>query len=267
MDVAWMLGTGSHTGDWELRLSMRSFWTNYLAPAKPWIIGHIPAWINRRKVRCLPWPDPYKKCKDANLLHKALRLAMEPQISDPFILCSDDHILLRPSTPADFQLWHRGEIQKDPVEGLSRWQRRLTNTGRKLRTAGYRAMDFDGHVPYPLRKDWIKDALRFNFASKPGMCVFSTIINCGKQRGARLDSQPVRGWLGSADMSARLVDAKLAKNQFACLNAHSMDNSYVVSRLEQLFPEAAPWELDAAKWPRRSRKTNPRRWAARMFGI
>ena len=258
MDVAWMLGNGSRAGDWELRMSMRSFWTNYVATAKPWIIGHIPAWIDRQKVRCLPWPDPYRRCKDANLLHKAIRLALEPQISDPFILCSDDHILLRPSKPADFKLWHRGEIRKNPVEGLNRWERRLVNTGRRLRSAGYRALNFDGHVPYPLRKDWVKDALRFDFATRPGMCVFSTILNCSKERGAPLDSQHVRGWLGKPDLGERAIDKKLARNQFACLNANSLHNPYIVSRLEQHFPKPAPWELDAAHWPRPSRRATLR---------
>src|SRR5271163_1829992 len=175
MDVAWMLGSGSNTGDWELRISMRSFWTHYLASASPWIIGHTPPWIDRRKVRCLAWPDPYRKCKDANLLHKALRLALEPRLTNPFVLCSDDHILLRPSVPGDFTLWHRGEIQQDYVDGSGKWQRRLVNTGRQLRELGYPALNFDGHVPYPLRKEWVGEALRFAFAAKPGMCVFSTI--------------------------------------------------------------------------------------------
>jgi hypothetical protein len=245
---------------------MRSFWTNYISKAKPWIIGYIPRWIDRQKVRCLPWPDPYRRCKDANLLHKALRLALEPRISDPFILCSDDQFLLRPSAPADFKLWHRGEIAKRFSEDLNRWERRLVNTGQQLRNLGYRAMNFDGHIPYPVRKDWIKEALRFDFAKKPGMCIFSTILNCSKERGAPLDSQHVRAWLGGADMSRRLIDAKLANNQFACLNAQSLENAYLVSRLEELFPEPAPWELDAARWRRRNGNSNGHAPAARIFG-
>jgi hypothetical protein len=248
-----MLGTGSRAGDWELRMSMRSFKANYLTAGRPWIIGHIPAWIDRRKVRCLPWPDPYRSCKDANLLHKAIRLAMEPGISNPFILCSDDHILMRKSAAADFKLWHRGEIPKEPLEEMNRWERRLVNTGQRLRRAGYRAMNFDGHVPYPLRKEWVREALRFDFASGPGMCVFSTILNCSKERGAPLAHQRVRGWLGKPDMEKRTIDKKLARNQFACLNAGSINNSYIVARLEELFSRPAPWELDAANWPRLGR--------------
>jgi hypothetical protein len=108
-------------------------------------------------------------------------------------------------------------------------------------------MNFDVHIPYPLRKEWMKEALRFDFATEPGMCLFSTILNCSNELGAPLNSQPVRGWLGRAYMAARVVDAKLAKNQFASLNSRSLHNPYIVSRLEQLFPDRAPWELDA--WP------------------
>jgi len=259
MDVAWMLGSGSEADDWELRLSMRSFRMHFQTLERPWLIGHIPRWINRRKVRCLAWPDPYQNCKDANLLHKAIRLAMEPRISDPFILCSDDHILLRPSAPSDFKLWHRGPIPKNNGDSTERWQHRLVNTGRRLRRQGYGAKDFDAHVPYPLRKEWIKEALRFDFATDPGMCVFSTILNCSKEEGVPLGSEPVRGWLGRANMGVKTVKAKLAKNRFACLNASSLDNSYIVSRLEQLFPEPAPWELDGTNWPRRGRKLPARK--------
>ena len=255
MDVAWKLGVGSQIGDWELRMSMRSFWTYFREATDYWIIGHIPAWIGRDRVRCLPWPDPYQKCKDANLIHKALRLAMEPQISDPFIFCSDDQLLLRPCATEDFKLWHCGEICAQPDEGMNKWQLRLVNTGVRLRSAGYPAMNFEGHVPYPLRKDWIREALRFDFAAKPGMCVHSTIINCSREEGEPLESGPVRGWMGDEDMEAHEVDIKFARNRFASLNNKSTRNASIMSKVELLFPDPAPWELDAASWPRYSLAT------------
>jgi hypothetical protein len=256
MDVAWMLGAEGPADDWELRMSMRSFWMHYRAPARYWIIGHIPAWVDRQRVACLPWPDPYRRCKDANLLHKALRLAMEPKISDPFILCSDDHFLLRPSTPADFKLWHHGEIPLEPWEGHTKWHLRLINTGQRLRDAGYPAMNFDAHLPYPLRKAWVREALRFDFTVKPGMCVFSTILNCSKQPGKAIENRHIRGWLPNAETTDEVVDARLGRCQFACLADDSLKNNYIVRRMEQLFPEPAPWELDAATWPQVS-KTIP----------
>jgi hypothetical protein len=248
MNVAWMLGPETVTGDWELRISMRSFWMHYRSSSKPWIIGRIPAWISQEKVRCLSWPDPYRSRKDANLLHKALRLAMEPEISDPFILCSDDHLLLQSSSPEDFKLWHRGEISHLPAEGMTRWQLRMINTGMQLRKAGYPAFFFDAHIPYPLRKAWVKEVLRFDFAKKTGMCLFSTILNCCPEVGMPMKGHHVRAWLGTKGLAPRVVDSRLSKNRFACLTGESMNNDYLISRLEQLFPEPAPWELDAPAW-------------------
>jgi hypothetical protein len=265
VDVAWMLGGDNTANDWELRYSLRSFWTHYLANSAPWIIGRLPKWLDPTKVRFVPWPDPYSKCKDANLLQKAVRLAMESQLSDPFILCSDDHLLLRPSTPADFRFWYLDEIGDDE-EGLNRWQVRLVNTGRQLRRLGFSSLNFDCHIPYPLRKKWLKNVLRFNFAASPGMCLFSTILNCSKVRASRLDREPIRAWLGSRDMSAGIIDAKLSRNQFACLNELSLQNPRIVSRLEQRFPYAAPWERDAAHSPRRSYSLAAAQPAG-MFGL
>ena len=245
MDVAWMLGPETVTDDWELRMSMRSFWKHYRSSSMPWIVGRIPPWISRTRVRCVLWPDPYRaQRKDANLLHKALLLAMEPAISDPFVLCSDDHLLLKPCVPEDFKLWHRGEISHAPKEGMTSWQLRMVNTGRKLRSAGFPALLFDAHIPYPIRKCWVKEALRFDFASKPGMCIFSTILNACCEAGVSMEGQRVRAWLGGVGLARNVIDARLSKNMFACLTGESLSNPYLISRIEQLFPEPGPWELD-----------------------
>lgn len=253
MDVAWILGTGGAADNWELRMSMRSFQKNYAAAANYWIIGHIPCWLNRAVVHCLPWPDPYQKCKDANLIHKALRLAMETKISDPFVLCCDDYFVLRPIQPHGFRLWHDGEISEESPGEATKWLRRLHETGSRLRAAGYPALNFDVHVPLPMRKAWIRETLRFDFGARPGMCVYSTIVNCSRDPGSFIKSNRIRAWLCEADIPDRVVDRRLAKGQFACLTDRSLDHKYLVSRIEELFPDPAPWELDGETWKPLSR--------------
>jgi hypothetical protein len=246
MDIAWMLGHRTGNDDWELRMSMRSFQAHYRADAHLVIIGHVPEWIDPNLVWCLPWPDPHKHCKDANLIQKALRLAMEPELSDPFVLCSDNHLLLRDCEPEDFRLWHMGEIAPRETDGMTSWDKRLVNTGVQLREAGLPSLNFEGHIPYPLRKEWIANALRFNFAVPPGMCVFSTILNGAQQPADHLEEAETRAWLGDPKLEPAEIDRKLAYNHFACLSDGSLANDYLVSRIEALFPEPAPWELDAA---------------------
>ena len=127
---------------------------------------------------------------------------------------------------------------------MSPWELRMVHTGVKLREAGYPAYFFDAHVPYPLRKVWVKEALRFDFAKKPGMYVFSTILNCCADSGLPMKGQRVRAWLGEADLAPHVVDSRLAKNRFACLTADSLNNAHIVSQIEHLFTDPAPWEMD-----------------------
>lgn len=242
MDVAWMLGSGSNVDNWEIRIGLRSFLRHYKATASLWIIGTIPSWIDRRLIKCIDWPDPYRSNKDANLLGKAIRLAGEPELSNQFILCSDDHILMKDSFPADFRWWHLGEIPGAKSNG-SIWNQRLVNTGKQLRAAGLPAFNFEGHVPYPLRKEWCFNALRFSYGNKPGMTVFSTILNANRVTGDHLKSDTVRGWLGG-NPSFRTIDHKSQINRFVCLNGDSVKNQECTRYFDEIFRDPAPWELD-----------------------
>lgn len=242
MDVVWMLGNGSRHNDWELRFSMRSFFANYACGSTPWIIGHVPSWIDADLVRCIHWPDPYKRVKDANLLNKAVRLAGESELSDRFILCSDDHLLLRRSTPEEFLFWHCGPLptrHKKPSE----WQSRLMETRQRLKAQGFSTWNFEGHIPYYLDKSWVFNALRFDYGVAPGMTVFSTILNCAGVEARDIGSERVRGWLG-AGLSTEQKAWKLANNQFGCLNNESMQDVELISMIEELFPQPAPWEKE-----------------------
>lgn len=240
MDVVWLLGNGSKDNQ-ELRWSMRSFAKNYLCGASPWIIGTIPDWIDRRAVRCIPWPDPYRKNKDANLLNKAIRLAFESELSDSFILCSDDHLLLRPSAPEDFGYWHCGGLPRKLKPGFSEWKARLVNTSDRLRAQGFEDLNFEGHIPYPLRKSWVANAARFDFGQLPGMSLFSTLLNAARVESKLIHSERVRGWL-SGDLNEDKIAEKLRSNQFACLDNSSLSNQGLVEQVSSLFPEAAFWE-------------------------
>ena len=245
MDVAWMVGCEGPLDHWELRVSMRSFLANYQSSAKLWIIGTIPTWVNRALIHCIDWPDPFLRCKDANLIHKALRLAMEPRLSDPFILCSDDHLLLRKSSPSNFRTWSDGQLPAE-LPDANKWMQRLWHTGNILRKAGLNTNRFDCHLPYPMRKVWIREALRFDYCKKPGMCVFSTILNASGASPELIGRKAVRGWMGNEKTAAATVDQVLKEFRFGCMSASSIQNPYTVSRLSALFADPAPWEQDRA---------------------
>ena len=237
-----MLGKGSHTNDWELRYSLRSFFLNYQCQSQAWVIGHCPAWLDTSMVRHIDWPDPYQVNKDANLLNKAIRLAFERELSERFIFCSDDHFLIRASGPEDFLHWHCGEIPLSTTEDKNSWHQRLVTTGRKLRQAGYSALNFEGHVPYPVEKAWLAGALRFDYGAGAGMTLFSTILNCAQVEAAHINSQRIRGWLGGP-LTSEQIASKLATNQFAC-STNDLTLPGLMPQIEALFPEPCPWEID-----------------------
>lgn len=242
MDVVWMLGPSTKNNDWELRHSMRSFHQHYLAEATPWIIGRIPSWIDRAQVNCIPWPNPAKH-KDGNLMNCALRLALEPALSDAFILCSDDHFLLRDSAPQDFKWWHNGPINPRDVESKSGWRQQLGRTRKTLTDQGFTAYEFEGHIPYPIHKTWCANILRFPWWEGRNT-VFSTILNCAGVPADRLNSQRVRGRIHNRGMSSAVVLRKFSENQFLTLNNGSEKNAVVRAQFKSRFGSPAPWELD-----------------------
>lgn len=243
MDVVWMLGPSTKNNDWELRHSMRSFHQHYLAPeASPWIIGRVPSWIDQNQVNCIPWPNPARH-KDGNLMNCALRLALEPALSDAFILCSDDHFLLRDSAPQDFKWWHNGPINPRDVESKSGWRRQVGATRKTLLDAGFTAYEFEGHIPYPIHKTWCANILRFPWWDGRNT-VFSTILNCAGVPAARLDSERIRGRIHSLHLTEAEVRRKFNENQFLTLN-HGTENHPTVRREFSIrFSDPAPWELD-----------------------
>ena len=131
---------------------------------------------------------------------------------------------------------------------MTRWQLRLVHTGEQLRNAGFPTFFFDTHVPYPLRKAWIREALRFPFSKKPGMCLFSTILNCSGEPPVVMKGQRVRAWLGRAGYTPEVIGRRLGTNRFACFTNRSMEDSYLTSQVENLFAEPASWELDGDTW-------------------
>ena len=79
--------------------------------------------------------------------------------------------------------------------------------------------------------NWMREALRFDFATKPGMCAYSTIVNSRKKPGAPVKGQHVRARLDKPDMAEHVADARLSRCQIACFTDKSMENSYIVSRI------------------------------------
>ncbi len=243
MDVAWMLSPHTSNDNWELRYSLRSFAANYHGSGRAWIVGARPSWLmDGCGVTHLANPTPYGD-KDSNLLNHALRLALNSRVSDPFILCSDDHFLLKPSSPDDFKAYHCGSL---PSTGAGNaWRKQLLRCGQILRGLGVAdPKDFDGHIPYVLHKRWIANLTQLRLGHGQ-LTLFTALLNLAELPGAetpRIDSERVRGRIHSLSLGKKLVAKKFRENRFACLNHGTENHPQVVTELTTRFPEPAPWE-------------------------
>lgn len=253
LTIAYKLGSGSEADDWELCLSMRSWRDNFTdADTNFVIIGHRPNWLaDHPLVTHIPHPDPYKHNKDANLIQKLIRLSITPEVSDPFIFCSDDQFLLRHTTFAEIQTpRHLGDlaaekwVKKPETTSENTWQNRLYRTYKELKKRNLPTLNFEGHIPYVIHKKDVARLLEFNFGEGNGLCIHTLLFNAAGISGEPISSARIRASLHGANLSESIIDDKLFKkgNLFANIGPDSLRCRHLVQSLQALFPNPAPWE-------------------------
>lgn len=253
MDICYFLGSESAADDWEMRYSMRSWWQNLREPLRIHVVGHLPAWLltNEGVVVHHPFPDSYKKNKDANLIQKALYLASNTDVSQLFILCSDDQMLLRPAKYADLATrWHCGPISGyRKIPGHSWWDR-LHRTSDALRRRKLTEYHFDTHVPHILWSHEVLEALKWDYGAGGGYCVFSLILNASSCLNiGHIDSAHIKAGMGGSHHSEDAIRRKLAENLYLSIDGDSLKCPALVRAIEERLPTAAPWELYQPRSP------------------
>ena len=132
-DIVYILGNGSKFGDdAELRFSLRSManqpWLNNI-----YLIGHKPKWV--KNIIHIPCPDHHPaKRKDINLITKILRACSIPELTEDFVVNSDDQFALKILNTEDFGPWEEYPAQYNDIKHVdiqnitSTWKQRLKQT-------------------------------------------------------------------------------------------------------------------------------------------
>ena len=222
-------------------MSMRSALKNVPDLGEVVIIGYCPPWLDANKIRFIPWGDPWKENKDANILGKIIAASCLVGAPDLVIMC-DDYIILHPIETAALGHWHGGHIPSNHDPNRTKWQTRLVETGHKLRRAGKTDFNFDQHLPMRLLREWCVGALNHDFISGRGMTTFSTILNAADQPGEKL-VPGIKAYLDVVDMTEEEVLVLTLSHQFATLGENAPYCPAVTDRLNGLFSEPAPWEI------------------------
>jgi len=154
IDLAIPLGTGSKSGNDELKIFLRSI-EKYGTGIRNILVvtDHVPDWLTG--VQIVPMGDAYEKNKDGNIIRKVLATAVSEGISEEFAWSSDDIALLK---PFDFEtmppIYNARGKDRFPADG-SIWQRRVRRTFEFLESRNLTlAHNYESHTPhrYPARK-------------------------------------------------------------------------------------------------------------------
>ena len=147
MDVVYPLANLSkHKDDFEIRYSLRSLncqsWVD-----RVFLIGHKPEFL--KDVIHIPCGDPYKNCKDANIINKILRACQE-DVSDRFVVNSDDQIFLKEVSETDLECFIESPDKTMEYKLKSKtnnWHRRVVETKAWCLSNGYPDHVFHSHTP------------------------------------------------------------------------------------------------------------------------
>jgi hypothetical protein len=153
MDVVYPLANASKFhDDWELRYSLRSLmlqdWVSEI-----YLIGHCPEWV--KDVVHVPCFDPYTSCKDANIINKILLVCNDPDLTDMFLVNSDDQYFLKAINEEELVpvLENPSRLQEYRFKsGIHNWDKRVISTITWCRKHGYPDHIFQSHIPYCVNK-------------------------------------------------------------------------------------------------------------------
>lgn len=228
MDVVYVNKEGENP---ELRYSLRTL--KNVQHDMVWIFGGAPSWINRGEVQHHPRVQrgsPYASVREH--IKAACNTA---DVSDPFMLWNDDFFCMDP-IGYNGAVYHRGPLVRMLEQFASTnilWAKGLRETAHMLEKVGHLegAMSYDLHLPLPIYKQEMREAIRWADKSRVDAVHVRTLYGVGAGLGGverhdpkmlhRNDPFPKGAWLSSGDATYR---------------------STVEPVLRYLFPDPSPYE-------------------------
>lgn len=144
MDILYTLGKGSAWQDNELRYSLRSLEKYGRNVGRIYIVGDwCPPFINREKLTVIECQQPYKD-KFKNILYSIVYACEHSDISDEFLLSSDDHFYMQPTDFDEYPYYIKSE-ELPSSNCLSGYKRCLWETRCLLQKHGYGIRNYAQH--------------------------------------------------------------------------------------------------------------------------
>lgn len=168
VNVLYILGTGSHYHNFELKMSLRALEKNLSGFDKVWLVGECPDWI--QNVNHIPYPDDLSRPSDYNIMRKVSRACEEKELSENFFFINDDHIIMQPFDAPAFPYFCEPSLEKYIIRrNADTYAKRAINTLKYLKSKDLPVKHFDIHYPIIYNKslflehvtnavDWTREA-------------------------------------------------------------------------------------------------------------
>lgn len=177
IDVLIPLGGGSKNCNSELRYALRSIAAHVEDLGRIFVVTTCPPdWL--QGVEIVPVPDIHTCNKDANLFDKILYTCKNTDISDQFLVWSDDQIALKPVELDKLNIYNARNRETFAKKDI-KWARRMVNTLDYLASQGVKIdYNWDSHTPHLYNKaDVVRILESVDYANLPGYCL-DTLL-CG----------------------------------------------------------------------------------------
>ena len=163
-DAVFVLGDGSLYQDKELAFAIHSMRKFCPFIDRIFIVGAKPR-CSLKGMNCIHilCRDVMSTNKDPNMMFKVFHaIKTIPDLTDDFLLCSDDQLVTKPCTWEDFKPKYVCKFCKDSqmflkLRSSSTWGYKLYNTLLKVQQSGRKAYFYEPHIWSPVNKEAFKD--------------------------------------------------------------------------------------------------------------
>jgi len=243
-DVVYVLGTGSHWNDNELRFSLRSLASNLNGIRNVFVVGAKPKFL--QNIIHIQANDEFEPAKnaDGNIILKVLKACADERLSDNFLFINDDHLILDPIEILEVPQFHKGDMKDYDRDfwKLNFWRERLKRTMHILYDRGLTTFNFDCHTPMLINKIRFVEIMNsFNYGADIGLTMKSLYGNSENSNSiVQLTNEKQTIF---KNYTLQELNERLSACRFMSFNDQGLNNS-LIYWLWSKFPNQTEYESD-----------------------
>ena len=246
VDIIIPLGNGSHNGNEELKMLLRSIEKHLKGYDRVFLVTqYCPEWIDREQVTVVNINDPFTDNKDANLHRKTL-MTVEKYGIDGFVWCADDNCFLQDIDASSIPAIHNHRPNSLFYESSGIWRLRVRNTLEWAKARGVNLPhNMEAHCPqYFDGKALVEGMKDVDYVSQPGLTIHTcwhVVTNTWQGSVNQMDVKHTFE-LEFDETITHMTDEELCSKMFIGYNDQTCGR--VLKRLHTLFPTPSKYEKE-----------------------